>query len=259
MLESFVVMLREGLEIALVAGIIMVVLRKTGRRDLYLPVFLGLASAAIASVGAAIALSLMPVNKGTYEGALYLVSALFVASMIWWMHSKSKTLGKEIEKKVEGVALSSNNRGLRESIALGMFAFLMVFREGAETVMFLSAINISAGPVSSLTGAGFGAAVSVVFYVLFVRGSLKVNLQRFFVVTEWMLGFFIIQMLLNSYHELSEAGLFPFVQFVDSMAHNNLFFIGPIVFFPFFVWLSGRRKKHGVSHIPANGARGGSF
>ena len=251
MLESFVVMLREGLEIALVIGIIMVVLRRTERRDLYLPVFLGLTLAILASVGAAIALSLLPINKGTYEGALYLVSALFVASMIWWMHSKSMTLRKEIEKKVEGVTLSSGGRRLRESLAIGTFAFLMVFREGAETVMFLSAINISAGRISSSIGAVFGIAASVVFYVLFVHGSLKVNLRRFFVVTEWMLGFFIIQLLINSYHELSEAGLFPFVQLVDSIAHNNSFFIAPIVVFPFFIWLSGKKKKGNTSPLPA--------
>ncbi len=256
MIESFVVMLREGLEIALVIGIIMVVLRRTQRRDLYPAVFLGLALAIIASVGAAIALSLLPVNRGTYEGAIYLVSALFVASMIWWMHSKSKTLRKEIEKKVEGVTLSSGGRRLRESLALGTFAFLMVFREGAETVMFLSAINISAGAASSSIGAALGIAAAVLFYVLFVRGSLKVNLRRFFVVTEWMLGFFIVQLLINSYHELSETGIFPFVQLVDSIAHNNSFFIAPMLAFPFFIWLSGKKKEDNASPVPASGDRG---
>lgn len=253
MLESFVVMLREGLEIALVMGIIMVVLRRTQRRDLYPAVFLGLALAIIASVGAAIALSLLPVNRGTYEGVVYLVSALFVASMIWWMHSKSKTLRKEIEKKVEGVALSSGGKQLRESLALGTFAFLMVFREGAETVMFLSAINISAGVASSSTGAALGIAAAVVFYVLLVHGGLKVNLRRFFAVTEWMLGFFIVQLLINSYHELSEAGIFPFVPFVDSIAHNNSFFIVPMLAFPFFIWLSGKKKGGNASPVPAGG------
>ncbi|MDO8738253.1 FTR1 family protein, partial [Candidatus Deferrimicrobium sp.] len=92
MFESFVIMLREGIEAALVIGIVLVVLKRAGRRDLERPVFLGLGLAVLASVAAAIVLHFMPVGDEIYEGTLYWVSACFVVSMMVWMHRKGKML-----------------------------------------------------------------------------------------------------------------------------------------------------------------------
>ena len=68
MFESFVIMLREGVEAALVIGIILVVLRRSARRDLERPVFWGLGLACLASVGTAVALNLLPINEEACEG-----------------------------------------------------------------------------------------------------------------------------------------------------------------------------------------------
>ncbi len=141
MFESFVIMLREGIEAALVIGITLVVLKRSARRDLERAVYGGLGLAIVASVGAAVALSALAISEEIYEGVLYWVSAVFVASMMWWMHRKAKSLHAEIEQRVQHAVETAGSA--KEAWGLGAFAFLMVFREGAEAVMFLSAVNLT--------------------------------------------------------------------------------------------------------------------
>ena len=101
MFESFVIMLREGIEAALVIGITLVVLKRSARRDLERAVYGGLGLAIVASVVAAVALNALTISEEVYEGVLYWVSAVFVASMMWWMHRKAKNLHAEIEQRVQ--------------------------------------------------------------------------------------------------------------------------------------------------------------
>ena len=246
MFESFIIMVREGIEAALVIGIILVVLRQSGRRHLEGPVFWGLGLAALASIGAAVILQLLPLSDELYEGTLYWVSAVFVASMMWWMHRTARTLRLRIEQRVKQTAQVAPERSAREAWGLGAFAFLMVFREGAETVMFLSAVNLTTDAMLGFIGTLLGLVVAVVFAVMFVRGSLHVDLRRFFRVTEWMLAIFVAQLVINGYHEFSEAGLLPATQrsmaLVGPIVRNNSLFILAIVAIPLFIWLSGTRK-----------------
>lgn len=251
MFESFVIMLREGVEAALIIGIILVVLRRSGRRDLERPVFWGLGLACLASIGAAVALNSLPINEEAYEGTLYAVSAVFVISMMWWMHRKARSLRAEIEQRVQQAVGASPQRNWREAWGLGGFAFLMVFREGAETVMFLSAVNLTTDAMLGFVGTLLGLALAIVFAVMFVRGSLNVNMRRFFTVTEWVLGIFVAQLLINGYHEFSEAGLLPATQqsmaFVGPIVRHNSLFILAIVAIPLFIWLSRDRRTAPVA------------
>lgn len=242
MFESFVIMLREGIEAALVIAIILVAIKRTGRQDLERPVWWGIGTAVLASVGAAVGLSYLPLNEELYEGILYFVSAAFVISMMWWMHVKSRTLGKEIEKRVVDTAQSTaSRRSLKEAWGLGAFAFLMVFREGAEAVMFLGAVNLTTNAVLSFIGTVLGLVLAIVFCVMFIKGSLRVNLSRFFAVTEWVLGIFVIQLLINGYHEFSEAEILPATQasmaFIGPIVRNNSLFIIALIALPLFIWL----------------------
>ena len=242
MFESFVIMVREGIEAALVIGIILTVLRKSGRRYLERPVFWGLGLAVLASIGAAALLQFLPLNEEVYEGSLYWASALFVASMMWWMHRTAKTLRTDIEQRIERAVQAAPGRRRNEAWGLGAFAFLMVFREGAETAMFLSAVNLTTDAVLSFIGSLLGLLVAVVFAVMLVRGSLRVNLRRFFLVTEWVLTIFVLQLAVNGYHEFSEAGLLPATQasmaVIGPMVRNNSLFILAIVAIPLFLWIS---------------------
>lgn len=248
MFQSFVIMLREGIEAALVIGIMMVALKRMERRDLERSVFWGVGLAILASIGAALALKLLPVNEEAYEGTLYWVSAIFVATMIWWVHRKSRSFRAGIEGRVKR-AIESNvsERNMKEIWGLGAFAFLMVFREGAEAVLFLSAVNLSTSALLSFMGSLLGLAAAVIFCVMFIRGSLKVDLQRFFFVTEWLLGIFVAQLFINGYHEFAEAGIAPATQgsmaLIGPVVRNNSLFIMALIALPLLVWLSGPRKE----------------
>lgn len=246
MFESFVVMLRAGVEAALVIGIILVVLRRSARRELEKPVFRGLGLACLASIGAAIALNFLPINEEAYEGTLYAASAVFVLAMMGWMRRTARTLRAGTPQLVQPAVTANPRQNAKEAWGLGAFAFLMVFREGAETVMLLSAVSLTTDAMLGFIGTLLGLTVAIVFAVIFVRGSLLVNLRRFFAVTEWVLGIFVAQLLVNAYHEFSEAGLLPATR--QSMAlvgpvvrHNSLFVLA-IVAIPLFIWMRRDRQ-----------------
>ena len=247
MIESFVILLREGIEAALIIAILIVTLRRTQRQDLQRSVFWALALAVVASVVAALLLERLPINEEAYEGALYWISAAFVASMMWWMHRNARGLRSKIESRVkEAVRGADAGKHRRESWALGAFAFVMIFREGAETVLFLGAVRLTTDAFLSLLGALLGLAAAVTFGVLFVRGSIRVNLSRFFFVTEWVLGIFVVQLLINGYHELSEAGIVyatpRTMAAVGPIVRNNPLFTLALVGIPLFLWLSRKSE-----------------
>ena len=79
----------------------------------------------------------------------------------------------------------------------GAFAFLMLIREGAEAVMFLGAVNLTTDAMLAFIGTVLCLSGSVAFGVMFVKGSLKVDLRRFFAVTEWVLAIFVVHSLGN--------------------------------------------------------------
>ncbi len=252
MFQSFVIMLREGVEAALVIGIILVALERTHRKDLVRPVWLGLALAIVASIAAAAALALVPVQEEIYEGILYFISATFVVSMLWWMHRNSRTLRRTIEDRVSSAAEATAPGGSRkEAWGLGAFAFLMLFREGAEAVMFLGAVNLTTEAMLAFIGTVLGLAGSIAFGIMFVKGSLRVDLRRFFAVTEAVLAIFVAQLVVNGYHEFSEIGLLPATQrsmaLVGPIVRNNTLFVIALVAIPLFIWLTKKRD----SGVPA--------
>lgn len=239
MFESFVIMLREGVEAALVVGILLVVLERSARRELKRAVYIGLQLAIAASLAAAIVLARAPISEELYEGVLYLTSAVFVGSMMFWVHRRSRTLKRDLEARAQRAV---EGEGWREALGLGAFAFLMVFREGAEAVLFLSAVNLTTNSLLSALGAVAGLGLAVIFCVMFVRGSMPVDLRRFFLITEWMLGVFLVQLLVNGYHELAEIGLLPAsaasMAIVGPVVRHNSLFILAIVAIPLGLWVT---------------------
>lgn len=240
MFGSFVIMLREGVEVALVVAILLLTLKRTGLDALGRAVWWGVGLAALASVAAAVALTRLPLNEEAYEGALYWTAAAFVVSMMVWMHSRARRMRAEAEAQVRRAAA-----GRGAAWALGAFAFLMVFREGAEAVLLLAAVNLTTSGMLSFLGAVLGLAAAVAFGVLFVRGSLRVDLGRFFRVTNAVLGIFAAQLLINGYHEFSEVGLVPSsrtsMAIVGPLVRHNTLFVLALVALPLFIWLSRAR------------------
>jgi high-affinity iron transporter len=224
MLQAFIITLREGVEASLIVGIVFAYLVKIGRPELKRTVFWALGSAVGASVVAAIVLSHAPYNSDILEGWVMLGAAFFVISMIWFMHRTARTMKGTIEEKI---AKYAGPAGVSK-IGLFFFVFLLVLREGVETVLILSAVTLNSTELLSFTGTLLGIAVAIIFGVLFIRGSVKINLQRFFRVTTVILYFVAFQLIVSGLHELSENGVIKSSQtemrFIGPVVRNDLFF-----------------------------------
>ena len=225
MLQAFIVTLREGVEAALIIGITLAYLNKIQRPDLRKPVFVALGSAFIASIGVAIILSRFQFNEDLFEGWVMLAAAFFVVTMIVFMMRTGKKLKGQIEEKIGSLA------GRGSQIGVFLFMFLMVLREGVETVLILSAVSLDSNALLSFLGTLLGVIAAVLFGVTFVKGSVRINLQKFFRVTTVILFFVAAQLLVSGLHELSENG------FIAS-SKREMALIGPIVRNDFFFFVT---------------------
>jgi high-affinity iron transporter len=227
MLQAFIVTLREGVEAALIVGITLAYLAKIGRPELRKSVYAALAAAFAGSIGIAIVLSRTQWNQDIFEGWIMLAAAFFVVTMIIFMMRTGRKLKGEIEGKVGRLA--------RDSSWVGLFAFvfLMVLREGVETVLILGAVSLNSTELLSFLGTLFGVAVAVLFGVMFVKGSVRINLQKFFRVTTVILYFVAAQLIVAGLHELSENGVLPSskreMALVGPIVRNDLFFFVTIL------------------------------
>jgi len=221
MFQALVVTLREGVEAALIVGITLVYLVKIGRPDLRRNVYAALAAALVGSVAGAVALSYLPINQDKVEGWVMLLAAVMVVGMILFMMRTARKLKGEIESKVGSLAGAGSKWGL-----FG-FIFLMVFREGLETVVILSGVTLNSSELMSFLGTLLGVALAVVFGVMFVKGSVHIDLRKFFRVTTVILFFVAAQLLISGLHELSESG-------VLYSTKREMALVGPIVRNDFF-------------------------
>jgi high-affinity iron transporter len=229
MLEALVITLREGVEAALVVGIVLSYLKKTRRLAAVRTVYAGLASGVVASLILGGLLHRLKVSElgDAYEGGLMLVASVFVATVVWWMWRTGKGMRAGIEARLSGLSALQEDAG---SFGLFLFVFLMVFREGVETVLFLAAVSLqNTSALLEFTGAVVGLALAVGFGVAFFKGSLRVNLPRFFRITTVVLFAISVQLLVTGVHELSEGGVLPSSQqemrLVGPVVNNDLLFI----------------------------------
>jgi len=153
---SFLITLREGLEAALIVGIVLSVLRKLERSDRSRPVWLGVGAALVTSVLAALVLNALGVafegrGEEIFEGFAMLLAAGVLTWMIFWMQRQGREVQAELERDVrQAVSIGS-------AWALFSLAFVAVVREGIETVLFLTAAAFTATPAQTLIGGALGA------------------------------------------------------------------------------------------------------
>ena len=219
MLSALLVALREGVEAALVVGIVLVYLGRTGRRHLTRYVWSGLAAAVAASIGGAALLDHWKISEDGFEGLLMVLAGVLVVTMIWWMNRVARRLRKEIEGRVEMLAQRTT---MAAGLGLAGFVFLMVAREGVELVLILRAVELSSEGVSIWIGTSLGLALAAAVGVFFFQGTLRVPLGRFFAATSAILCIVAAQMFLTGLHEMSEAQWLPSSQ-------REMAVIGPIV------------------------------
>ena len=208
MLGNFLIGLREGLEAALVVGILVAYLVRTDRRDRLTPVWLGVGVAVLLSivVGALLtytSASLSGSAQETFAGATSMVAITFVTWMIFWMRRTARHLSKDLQGKL-AAALTMG------SLALALTAFLAVGREGLETAVFLwSAIEATSDGAQPVIGAALGLVVATVLGYLLYKRSVKLNLATFFTVTGAGLVVVAAGVLSYGIHDLQEGGVLP--------------------------------------------------
>ncbi len=216
MVGNFIIGLREGLEAALVVGILVAYLVRTGHRRQLVPVWLGVAAAVLLSlaVGAVLTFTsstLTGQQQEAFAGVTSVIAVIFVTWMIFWMRRTARSLKGELHGKLDN-ALSVG------ALALALTAFLAVGREGLETAVFLwSAIQATGSSAAPVAGAALGLLTAVVLGYLIYRRSVTLNLATFFKVTGAALVVVAAGVLGYGVHDLQEGGLLPGL---DSLAFD---------------------------------------
>jgi len=250
-LQSLAVTLREGVEAALVIGIIVAYLNKSGRRERLRLVYAALATAVAASIVAAVAVSAIHIDTERYEGWLLLLAAFFVGTMVIWMQRAARGIRRSIEQRLETIAYQNGG----SAAALFLFVFFMVFREGVETVLLLGAVSLNTSDLLDFFGAVVGLTLAVVFGVLFVRGTVRLDLRRFFQVTGVILFCVVFQLLITGLHELSENGFLPSsrteMALIGPIVSNQVFFFVAILALAALMVLLDWRSRQGAAPQPA--------
>ncbi len=210
MISSLILALREGLEAALVVGILIGALKKMELTRLKGVVWAGVASASLVSLAAAGILARLGAEfegpaEQIFEGTMMLAAALLLTWMIFWMKRQAASLRKNLETNVRRSALSSNRW------ALFLVAFTAVLREGIELAIFLLAVRYTTTSLQTLFGALVGLALAIGFGWLLFTATIKLNLSRFFQVSNIILLLFAAGLVAHGVHEFNEAGLIPAV------------------------------------------------
>src|SRR3984885_9002428 len=221
MLQAFIITLREGVEAALIVGITLAYLAKIGRNDLRKAVYAALGAAFLGSIAVAVVISRLNWNEDVFEGWIMLAAAFFVITMVIFMMKTGRKLKGQIEGKV-GLLAGLGGAEKDAWVGLFFFVFLMVLREGAETVLILSAVSLNSTELMSFLGTLLGVIAAIAFGVMFVKGSVRINLQKFFRVTTAILFLVALQLVIAGLHELSESG-------VIASSKREMAIIGPIV------------------------------
>jgi high-affinity iron transporter len=230
MLSALLVALREGVEAALVVGIVLVYLNRSGRRALKVYAWAGVLLACAASVAAALLLQHWAISEDGFEGLLMLLASVLVVTMIVWMNHVARTLRKDIERRVEAYAQQSTRAA---GWGVGAFVFFMVVREGAELVLILRAVELSSAGVQVWIGTLLGIAIAVGVGFFFFQGTLRIPLHRFFTATSVILMVVAFQLALTGVHELSEATWIwsskTEMAWVGPIVRNEVFFFAVIL------------------------------
>ena len=229
-LASFIIIFREGLEAILVIAAISAYLVRSNNKPMLKVVYLSSLFAVFASILAAIALhtivGLSGANQEIMEGCAMLLATVMLFFISNWMLSKSESIAWK--NYVEGKVQNAVSTG--SSFALGFAAFLAVFREGAETIIFYQAMLADANEHMDMVwyGLGVGMIVLAFVFVIIRFGTVKLPLKSFFIGTSALMYLMAIAFAGGGVKELQEADIIP-VTSVDFVHPVEILGIYPTV------------------------------
>jgi high-affinity iron transporter len=213
MLIAFLIMLREGIEAALIVGIVASYLRQTGRQSMLPAVWGGVVLACLLCLGLGIGLNAVSAEfpqkeQELFEGVVALIAAGMLTSMVFWMRKAARSIKAQLHNAID----AATRPGGGASFALVAMVFLAVGREGLESVFFLLAtfqqdvgLAVPAGAILGLLGAaGVGAAIYL--------GGIRLDLRRFFRWTGVFIVLVAAGMLASAVRAFHEAGLWNGLQ-----------------------------------------------
>jgi high-affinity iron transporter len=206
MLPTFVIGLREGMEAALIVGIVAGFLGQQGRRDALRQVWIGVTIAVAICIAVGVILQLVSSDlpqrqQEGLETVVGVIAVVMVTYMVLWMRRHARDLKGDLESAT-GSALANGS-----AKALVVMAFLAVLREGFETVVFLLATFHASGDAAlSWLGAVLGIALATVLGYGIYRGGIHINLSRFFRITGIVLVVIAAGLVMTAVHTANEAG-----------------------------------------------------
>jgi high-affinity iron transporter len=208
MLASLLLSLREGLEAALIIGIVLAVLRRTHQSGFIPIAWRGAAAAGLLSMLAAIILTLIGAEfegngEVIFEGTTMLLAAGLLTWMVFWMQKQARSKKATIENEV----LHAAQQGGKHAIFL--IAFLSILREGVELAVFLLAARLESNPLETVLGTVIGLAGAALLGMLAFRTTRRLTLKNVFRVTNVFLALFAAGLVAHGVREFIEIGLIP--------------------------------------------------
>lgn len=229
MISSLLLSLREGLEAALIVGLVLGVLQKMAKGEFKIAVWMGVFCATLMSFLIAyglrlIGLELEGIAEHIFEGSTMFLAALVLTWMIFWMNAQSNRLRLGMEAEVKQALASSGAR------AIFAIVFVAVLREGIELALFLTAASFSSNMQSLWLGSLLGLGITIVFGVILYKSTVHINIKRFFQITGLVLLLFSAGLVGHAVKEFIELGWIPplinQVWNINSIINENSIFGG---------------------------------
>ena len=281
MLNSFIIVMREGFESFLLVAVILAYLRKSEQKWLNSSVYVAIALALAASGGLAYVLNagveestisnIFGVSLGAYvnqffanealrEAVLGAIAVVMVGTLVIHMWRHGPKVQQRMREKLD--AVSSKSSRVAAVLGVFLFTFLMITREGMETALMLMQVK----DPNLINGALLGLVAAILFALGWAKFGHLINVRRFFQVTGIFLLLFMVQVSIYSFHEFAEAGLLPNSEFLheanEKFSPDGLYgkwfspiMIGICALWLLGAWLIDRRSRRQIMQITSSPAR----
>jgi high-affinity iron transporter len=208
MLSSFLLSLREGLEAALILGIVIGVLRRTQRHELVPTLWRGAVSGVAASLAIAVLLNLAGTEfEGSteiiFEGVTMLFAAGLLTWMVFWMQKQARGQARSIEAEVLHATQAGGQR------ALFWLAFFSILREGVELAVFLLAARLQSNGLDTVLGTALGLGSAALLGWTVFNTTRRLSVSSVFRATNLLLALFAAGLVAHGVHEFIELGWIP--------------------------------------------------